>query len=302
MAVDIRAGRQADEEVVDELWPTELRVALGRRMKTYRAGRGLGVAAVAEALQVSPMVIRALEGGYLTKVRNRLVLRMCALYGIDDDDQLSELLELAHAGSSPGWWSAFSDVIPSWFEPYLALEQSADLIRSFDAQFVPGLLQSPDYARAVARGDEGGPEEEVDYRVALRMRRQRRFQEEGGPKLWALLDEAVLLRPMGGRTTMFRQLDYLCTLCDLPNLAVQIVPLAEVGHATGGPVVLLRMPEIELGGPIREIVYLEQLTDASYIDDPDDVLYYRHVLASLSILAPPPSDTQGIIHRRMSEL
>lgn len=264
----------------------------------------MSVTSVAESLDVLPMVIRSLEGGYLMKVRNRLVLRLCAHYGITDDDQRAELLRLARGGSSPGWWSAFADVIPTWFGPYLALEQSTDLVRSHDVQFVPGLLQTADYARAVIRGDGLGAQEETDYRVALRMRRQRRFLQDNGPQLWALLDESVFLRPVADRATMFRQFEHLAALCDVPNISIQIVPFGAVGYATGASsVILLRTPRAP-GARVshREIVYLEQLTDASYVDDEDGLLYHRHVLSSLSILASTPSETQEIIHAKMRDV
>ncbi|ROO84276.1 helix-turn-helix protein [Actinocorallia herbida] len=300
--METRAGAQADGDVVGTpVSPVEMRVALGHALARHRLARGVGRIEAARAVGVPDTAIGAVEGGYQATVGVRLVLALCDLYGVADHDRRIDLMDLARQGSAPGWWAGFDDILPAWFEPYLALEQSADLVRSFDAQYVPGLLQTPEYARAVIQGDEGTRNGDGEHRVALRMLRQRRFLAPDGPRLWALLDESVLRRGIADRKTMFRQLNHLADLCDLPRLRIQVVPLSAGGHS-GGPMILLRLPGFPPDGRPKETVYLEQLTTALYIEEPEDVLYYRHVLSSLSTMAYTPADTPDILRRIMRDM
>src|SRR5690606_30935278 len=191
--------------------------------------------------------------------------------------------------NNPGWWHKYSDVLPSWFEVYVGLEEAASIIRSYELQFVPGLLQTEEYARAVVMlGHGDAPGEEIERRVALRMKRQRRLTEPGAPKLWAVVDEAALHRPLGGTGAMRRQIEHLIEMATLPNVTLQIVPFAKGGHAAaGGPFSILRFT----GAELPDVVYLEQLASAVYLDKPEETDKYMVVMDRLCVDAAPASET-----------
>jgi hypothetical protein len=190
--------------------------------------------------------------------------------------------------------------VPNWFETYLGLEQDADVIRGYEVQFVPGLLQIPDYARAVIElGHGDAPREQIERRVTLRVRRQRILHRAGPPRLWMVIDEAALRRPVGGRATMFAQLEHLIDVCELPHVTLQVLPFSAGGHAgAGGPISVLRLPAPEL----PDVIYLEQLTTAVYPDKANELEYFRHILNRLAIQAEPATATPEILHRILREI
>jgi hypothetical protein len=215
------------------------------------------------------------------------------LYGIDDDTERAEFLALAALANVPSWWAAYSDVIPAWFEGYLGLEQAAAVIRSYDAQLVPGLLQTHDYARAALRlGHETASDEEVDRRVELRMKRQQVLLRTDPVRLWAILDEAVLHRPLGGDQVMRAQLDHLIKVAALPHVTIQLLPFRIGGHlGAAGPITILRFRN----GELPDLVYLEHLATASYYDKPADVVRYWDVLNRLTVQAERPEVTLEVL-------
>ncbi|MBL1069217.1 DUF5753 domain-containing protein, partial [Streptomyces sp. 7-21] len=214
------------------------------------------------AIRGSHAKISRLELGRVG-AKERDVADLLTLYGVTDEEQRGQFLALARQASTPGWWHKYSDVLPSWFETLIGLEDAASLIRTYEVQFVPGLLQTPDYARACVRlGHPRATEREVDRRVELRLRRQELLQRPHAPKLWAVVDEAALRRPLGGPRAMRQQLDHLRTMAERPNITLQIAPFRIGGvAAAGGPVTILRFQEPDL----PDIVYLEQLNSALYL-------------------------------------
>ncbi|WP_245974633.1 helix-turn-helix domain-containing protein [Thermomonospora umbrina] len=276
-------------------------MALGARLRRHRESRGLPHEAAAYALLATDSKIRLLEAGRAA-VRMREVIALCDLYGVDDIAERSALLGLARQAKRPGWWEPFRPVIPAWVEPFLGLEQAARRIRCYEIQFVPGLLQTRDYARAViglGHPPGGGDAEKVEMLVELRMRRQQVLRRDRPPHLWVILDEAALRRTLGGRTTMYLQMQHLIDIADAPNISVQIVPFDKGGHAaTGGPITLLRLPEPGVG----DVVYLEQLTSAQYVDEPCEVVHYRHILNQLATQAATPQETISILRRMIRDL
>lgn len=198
------------------------------------------------------------------------------------------------------WWHAYGDLVPSWFEPYLGLEQSASVIRTYEVQFIPGLLQTPGYARAVIMLGHGhAPVQEIERRLALRMRRQEILRRPRPPALWAVIDEAALRRPIGGTAVMRAQLQHLIEVCELRNVTIQLAPFRAGGHAAvGGPITLLRMSEPD----VPDVVYLEQRTDAQYPDRSSEVDFYRDVLNRLVTQAEPPAATPGLLRDIIREL
>src|SRR5262245_59515381 len=182
------------------------------------------------------------------------------------------MLVLAERANEAGWWHSYSDILPGWFEVYIGLEEAASRIRSYEVQFVPGLLQSEDYARAVTLlGHPDAPGHEIERRVGLRMRRQSLLRGEGPPHFRAVGGEGGLRGHLGGVGVMRRQLEYLIEVTELSHVTLQVVPFHLGGHAAaGGPFSILRFAEPDL----PDVVYLEQLTSSLYLDKRDDVDNY----------------------------
>jgi hypothetical protein len=232
--------------------------------------------------------------------KERDVSDLLSLYGLDDGEERERLMALARDANSPGWWHRFGDVLPSWFNSYLGLEAAAQLIRTYELQFIPGLLQTPGYVRAVVQLGRGLiPAEEVERRVALRISRQDVLHRTPTPvRLWAVVDEAVLRRPIGGVKEMRRQLEALLEATDLPNVTLQVMPFATGGHAaTGGAYSILRFPEQDL----PDVVYIEHLTSALYLDRLEDLDQYTATMEALCVAAPPPNKTRDHIARILKE-
>ncbi|MFB9836268.1 helix-turn-helix domain-containing protein [Actinoallomurus acaciae] len=270
-------------------------MVLGAHLRRLRESRGISRERAGEAIRASQSKISRLELGR-TGFKPRDIVDLCALYGVTDEAERATLLDLARQANMPGWWHEYADVTPSWFEPYLGLEQAASVIRMYEVQFVPGLLQTPDYARAVI---ELGHTAEVERRLELRMRRQEILRRPHPPHLWTVIDEAALRRPIGGRAVMVTQLRHLIDMCGPAHVTIQLMPLQSAGHAAaGGPVTLLRMPEHHL----PDVVYLEQLTSALYPDRREDLDHYRDILNRLATQAAPPDATPSLLHDILRDL
>lgn len=221
--------------------------------------------------------------------KERDIADLLTLYGVTDEQDRQALLALARQANTPDWWHKYADILPSWFEMYIGLEQGASVIRRYEVQFVPGLLQTETYARAVTVLDHpGGPADEIERRVRLRMQRQQILNEPEPVRLWAVVDEAALRRPVGGQEVMHEQLEHLIEMIELPNITLQIVPFGSGGHATEGcPFTLLRFREPDL----PDILYLEQPTSVQYFDKGDEVNHYFRVMDRLCVQAEPATDT-----------
>jgi Domain of unknown function (DUF5753) len=219
--------------------------------------------------------------------KERDVADLLTLYGITDEQRRAGVLALARQANVPGWWSKYGDVLADWFEAYLGLEGAASVIRTFELQFLHGLFQTEAYARAVTRlGHRAAPPEEIDRRVSLRLKRQDLLTRPDPPQVWSVIDEAALRRPVGGRAVMRAQLSRLAEAAELPHITVQIVPFDRGGHAgASGSFTILRFREAEL----LDVVYIEQLTSALYLDDPADVDHYMEVMNRLSTDALTPA-------------
>ncbi|MQA87464.1 MAG: helix-turn-helix domain-containing protein [Streptosporangiales bacterium] len=285
---DDPSGRALDYR---QAGPTALRMLVGAQLRRLREACAISREDAGEAIRASHSKISRLELGR-TGFKQRDVADLLDLYGADDAER-SALLTMAEQANAAGWWQEYGDVLPGWFESYLGLEQAAAVIRTYEVQFVPGLLQTEDYARAVVRlGHSDAPEAEVERRVRLRMERQQILHRPDAPKLWAVIDEAVLRRELGSTATMRTQLQHLIEVCALPNVTVQVLPFSVGGHAAaGGAITILRFPEDEL----PDVVYLEQLTTAVYLDKPLDTHPYWHVMNRLGIEAKPPAATTTIL-------
>ncbi|MFA1548667.1 helix-turn-helix domain-containing protein [Actinomadura chokoriensis] len=272
--------------------PTVLRMVVGAQLRRYREAAGISTEAAGYEIRGSHSKISRMELGRVG-FKERDVADLLTLYGVTGPGVRETLLELAEHANTPGWWQAYGDVVPGWFEPYLGLEQGAVLVRVYEIHDVPALLQTPEYARALigARHPDAS-KEEIERRVELRMERRRVFERRDPLKLWAVLDEAVVRRAIGGPATMRAQIEHLIAMAEQPNVTVQVMPFASGGHAgESGPVTLLRFAEPEL----PDVVYLEQLTGALYPDRTADIARYRDALNRLGVQAEPPSRTPDFL-------
>jgi transcriptional regulator with XRE-family HTH domain len=268
--------------------PTVLRIVLGTQLRRLREARGISREAAGEAIRASHAKISRLELGR-TGYKERDVADLLTLYNVVDEAERADFLALARQASTPGWWHKYGDVLPSWFETHIGLEEAASVIRTYEVQFVPGLLQTKDYARAVTMlGHPRASAREISRRVSLRMDRQSLLSRPDAPRLWAVLDEAALRRPIGGVEVMRAQLQHLLDVAQLRNVTLQVAPFNVGGlAAAGGPVTILRFLEPDL----PDIVYLEQLTSALYLEKRDDVDNYLTVMDRLCAEAEPPRST-----------
>jgi hypothetical protein len=225
----------------------------------------------------------------------RDVTDLLALYGVTNDQVRSQFIDLARQSAEPDWWAKFSDVLPDWFETYLGLESAASTIRSFEIQFVNALFQTEDYARAVTRlGHQCAAAGEIENRVALRLKRQDLLTRPSPPRIWSVMDESVLRRPAGGPDVLRAQLHRLIELASLPQVTIQVMPFARAGHAGEiGSFTLLRFEERTL----PDVVYIEQLTSAIYLEQRPDVEHYLEVMDQLSTQALPPVATTRFIEQ-----
>jgi transcriptional regulator with XRE-family HTH domain len=278
--------------------PTVHRMLVGAQLRRLRTDMGLSREQAAEAIRASEWKIHRLENGQVG-FKDRDIVDLLRRYGVTDPDDIADFLEFAREANAPGWWQHYSDLLPRWFRAYVDLESTASLIRTYEGQFIPGLLQTDDYMRAVIHGallDESG--EEVGRRVRLRMARQVLLTREHPPRLWAVVDEAALRRPVGGHEVMRGQLERLIAATKLPNVILQILPFASGAHpAMVGAFSILRFAD----GDLPDVVYVEHLTNALYLDGRDDVNQYLHVMDQISMSAAPPDKTMDILHKILQE-
>jgi hypothetical protein len=231
--------------------------------------------------------------------KERDVADLLTLYGITDGEERESFLALARRADNSGWWHRYSDILPDWLEMYLGLEQASSIIRTYEPQLVPGLLQTEECARATIRMSHPTVSgEEIERRVALRVRRQEMLARLEAPNLWAVVDEGALWR-LGGRAAMRMQVQRLLELSELPNVTLQAVPFYSGGHAAaGGPFTILRFAEPDL----PDIVYLEQLTSALYLDQSEDADHYLVVMDRLCVQAKSPAKTARFLHSIIKDI
>ena len=278
--------------------PTVLRILLGSQLRRLREAKGITREEAGYKIRASGSKISRMELGRVS-FKERDVVDLLEMYGVDEAEQAS-LVALAKEANSPGWWHKYGDVLPEWFQVFVGLEEAASLIRLYEVQFVPGLLQSAEYARAViSLGLPGAAAEEIERRVSLRMARQELLTKTGGPRLWAVVDEAALRRPIGGREVMRAQLERLIESAREPNITLQVVPFRSGGHAAeAGAFTIMRFPEVDL----PDVVYLEQLTSALYLDKREDVETYTEVMERLSVESESPERTIDILSGMLEEV
>jgi transcriptional regulator with XRE-family HTH domain len=271
--------------------PTVQRLVLGGHLRRLREEAGMTTERAALSIRGSHSKISRMEHGRVG-FKERDIADLLTLYGVGPGGEREALLSLAREASAPGWWQAYADILPHWVEPFFGLEAAAAFIREYELQFVPGLLQTEEYARAVIRLGNVATEEEVARRATARISRQEILRRDNPPKLWAVLDEGALRRVIGGPDVMRAQLRHLIEMCDHPAVTLQILPFSAGSHrAMGGPFTILRFAEPDL----RDVVFIEQLTSALYLDKPTEVDAYLEVIEEVCLLAEPASRTPAIL-------
>ncbi|WP_416964079.1 helix-turn-helix domain-containing protein [Streptomyces sp. Agncl-13] len=279
--------------------PTVQRIMLGTRLRRLRESLNITRDTAASAIRASDAKLCRMELGRVG-FKERDVADLLTLYGLQQPDLRQEFLDSARRANEPGWWRAYGDAFPTWFEQHLGLEEATSLIRTYEVQFIPGLLQTAAYAESVIRlGRPVDTPDAIQRRVELRMTRQELLTRPDAPRLWVVVDEAALRRPLGGADVMREQLRHLIETAALPNVTLQVLPFTVGGHAAaGGPITVLRFPVPDL----PDIVYLEQLTSALYLDKPEEVDRYLAVMDRLSMVASPAPESVAFLEKLLKDM
>jgi hypothetical protein len=286
------------EIATDRGGPIVRRMLVGAQLRRLRTEQGISREQAGEAIRASEWKIHRLENGQVG-FKDRDIVDLLTLYGVTDPNEVAEFVVLAREANAPGWWHHYGDLLPQWFRAYVDLESAATLIRTYEGQLVPGLLQTEDYLRGVvgdARLEDS--QEEVERRVALRLGRQALLEREDAPRLWAVVDEAALRRPVGGHKVMRAQLERLIEATKLPNVTLQVLPFGTGAHpAMVGAFSVLRFGDQEL----PDVVYVEHLTSALYLSKQEDVDQYLHVMESICVRSAAPDETVEIVGQILND-
>jgi transcriptional regulator with XRE-family HTH domain len=278
--------------------PTVQRLVLGGHLRRLREQAHITTEQAAGVIRGSHSKISRMEHGRVG-FKERDIADLLTMYGVTDGDEREALLKLAREANTPGWWQGYADILPHWVEPYFGLEAAASFIRNYELQFVPGLLQTEGYALSLIRLGNAPTEEDVLRRAEARMSRQDILRRETPPRVWAVVDEGALRRPIGGTKVMREQLQHLIDMCDHPAVTLQVLPFQVASHpAMGGPFTILRFSEPDL----RDVVYIEQLTSALYLDKPAEVDSYLEVMEQLCLQAEPAARTPQILKDALDSL
>jgi transcriptional regulator with XRE-family HTH domain len=274
------------------------RLVLGGHLRRLREQAHITTEQAAGVIRGSHSKISRMEHGRVG-FKERDIADLLTMYGVTDGDEREALLKLARESNTPGWWQGYADILPHWVEPYFGLEAAASFIRNYELQFVPGLLQTQGYALSLIRLGNAPTEEDVLRRAEARMSRQDILRRETPPRVWAVVDEGALRRPIGGAKVMREQLKHLIDMCDHPAVTLQVLPFQVASHpAMGGPFTILRFSEPDL----RDVVYIEQLTSALYLDKPAEVDSYLEVMEQLCLQAEPAARTPQILKDALNGL
>lgn len=269
---------------------------MGQHLRRLREARRLTPAEAGHAANVSPARIERVEDG--RSVLTDKALRLLLVRYQAGEEERAKILELMYGTApTPGWWSAYDDTLSPWVEPYFDMEARATRIVNFEMQYVPGLLQTEDYAKEVIAQGAVGSAEEVARRTEARMARQQILDREDAPRFEAFIDEGVLLRRTGGNTdTMRAQFAHLADMCEHPAVTLRVLPLtAQWIQSVNAFAVLWFEDE-------RSVVYCEQATSAIYQDQPGDIQAYHEAVAGLDREALPVAETRSRLIAAMEKL
>jgi transcriptional regulator with XRE-family HTH domain len=278
--------------------PTARRIIVGAQLRRLREAAGITRADAGYAIRGSESKISRLELGRVG-FKTRDVQDLLTMYGVTDQADRDAVMAMVAQSNERGWWHRYADLMPNWFQDYVGLEESASRILAYELQFVPGLLQTEEYVLALA--SHGRPDlatDEVRRRVALRLQRQKILHRPGAPKLWVVIDESVLHRPIGGRAALRRQLDHLLEITRMPHVTLQVMPYPMSGYLAESAFTMLRFAEPDL----PDVVYIEHLAGALYLDRLDEIETYGRVFDRLTVDAETPDRSRQLLAKVRLEL
>lgn len=265
---------------------------LAGELRRLRDAAGLTLDQVAERLEWSNAKVSRIENARVS-VLPRDVKYLLNVYGVEGEGR-EVLLALAREARQKGWWHSYGEAIPAWFEVYVGLESDAVTMNAYESEHVPGLLQTADYARAVFQAFPFDDDAEIDKRLELRMARTGRLTTPGAPKFWAVLNEAVIHRRVGGAHTMRAQLAHLRDMAKRPNITLQVLPFEVGAHpAMSGAFTILGFPEPS----DPKVVFMEEQTGGLYLEKQHEIERYTMAFDHLRAAALRPSDSQALIAR-----
>ena len=278
--------------------PTVLRMILARQLQSLREKAGMTYEQAAAAIYSSEWTIRRMEraeGG----LKPLTVKSLLTAYGITDTTEIDAFVALARDASRPGWWHSYDDVLPPWFKTAVGLEEAAALIRAYEPQVIPGLLQTEGYIQAItAASFPAAPAGFSQRTVALRLARQQLLSKADPPRYWVVMDETALRRPIGAPAIMREQFARLIDAAERPDITIQVIPFAAGWHpALYGMFNIFRFP----GGQLPDIVYTEALTGSYYLSKPDETAKYTQALDQICAMAASPEHTITILRDTMKE-
>jgi transcriptional regulator with XRE-family HTH domain len=290
-AVNASAGEQ-------NIGPTARRMILGSQLRRLREEAGITRQQAGYNIRGSESKISRLELGRVG-FKERDVTDLLTMYGVEDSTERQTFLDMVKQSNEPGWWRRFGETMPNWFTDLVGLEEAAARIQIWEPLYVSGLLQIEGYARAIfSHGRPEMADERVDQLVALRMRRQKMFSRPDAPRVWMVLDESVLHRPIGGMKVLKQQIEYLLEMSALPHVSVQILPFSRSGLSAEHAFSLLRFGEPEL----PNIAYVEYLTGAHYIEKREEIEKYSRALDMLAVDSETPERSRALLAKRRAEI
>jgi hypothetical protein len=288
----------AAEGTAGRAGPSVRRLILGSQLRRLRERAGISCAEAGYNIRGSASKISRMETGRIS-FKERDVDDLLTLYGLHDPEERAQLLALVAQSRQTGWWHRYNDRMPKWFEDYVGLEEAAARIQSWEVQFIPGLIQTEEYARAaVEHGHPRTGTDSVDRMVELRMRRQKILEGTHPPRLWVVIDESVLHRTLGHRPMLKRQIDRLLELTDLSHISLQVIPFSRSGYVAEGAFSILRFAEPEL----PDIAYIEHLTGALYLERLDEIEVYGRAFDRLVVDAETPRGSRQFLEKVRAEL
>ena len=278
--------------------PTVLRMILGRQLQALREKAGLSYQQAADSIYASEWTLRRIEAGK-GALKPLNIKSLLITYGVTDVREIDAFLGLARDASRPGWWHSYGDALPEWFKVAVGLEESASLIRAYEPQVVPGLLQTEAYIRAITAASFPSEQEpDAERRVALRLARQDLLRRPAPPEYWVVLEETVLRRPIGGPDVMRGQVEYLIECAARPNVTIQVLPFSAGWHpAMYGMFNLFRFPD----DAIPDVVYSEGLTSAYYLNKTEETSKYTEALDRMAAQAATPDQSVSILQEILKE-
>jgi transcriptional regulator with XRE-family HTH domain len=278
--------------------PTARRMILGSQLRRLREEAGVTRQQAGYNIRGSESKISRLELGRVG-FKERDVTDLLTMYGVEDATERQTFLDMVKQSNEPGWWRRFGETMPNWFTDLVGLEEAAARIQIWEPLYVSGLLQIEGYARAIfSHGRPEMADDRVDQLVALRMRRQKMFSRPDAPRVWMVLDESVLHRPIGGMKVLKRQIEYLLEMSALPHVSVQVLPYSRSGLSAEHAFSLLRFGEPEL----PNIAYVEYLTGAHYIEKREEIEKYSRALDMLAVDAETPDRSRSMLAKRRQEI